>query len=83
MKLARRRTTADNDTGAFIWYELMTRNPDAARTFYDAVIGWRLASRDVGEGNMNYRIIRRTDSVMEGCVLARSQEVQDGGVWPA
>ena len=26
--------------GAFIWYELMTTDPDGAKAFYDAVVGW-------------------------------------------
>lgn len=74
---------ADSDTGAFIWYELMTPDPDAAKTFYDAVIGWDIAPRDVGEGNMDYRMIRRSDGGMAGGVLALSQEMRDGGALPA
>ena len=26
--------------GSFIWYELMTPDPAAAKAFYDAVVGW-------------------------------------------
>lgn len=74
---------ADSDTGAFIWYELMTPDPDAAKTFYDAVIGWNIAPRDVSEGNIDYRMIRRSDGGMAGGVLALSQEMQDGGALPA
>ena len=32
-------------TGGFIWYELMTPDPAAAKRFYDAVVGWDIASR--------------------------------------
>lgn len=39
---------ADSDTGAFIWYELMTPDPDTAKVFYDAVIGWDIAPRRCG-----------------------------------
>jgi uncharacterized protein len=27
-------------TGSFIWYELMSTDPDAATRFYGAVVGW-------------------------------------------
>ena len=73
----------DPDTGAFIWYELMTPDPDAAKTFYDAVIGWDIAPRDPGEGRMDYRMIRRSDGGMAGGVLALSREMLDGGARPA
>ena len=26
--------------GSHIWYELMTPDPDGAKAFYDAVVGW-------------------------------------------
>ena len=73
----------DPDTGAFIWYELMTPDPDAAKTFYDAVIGWDIAPRDPGEGGMDYRMIRRSDGGMAGGVLALSREMLEGGARPA
>ena len=73
----------DPDTGAFIWYELMTPDPDAAKRFYDAVIGWDIAPRDPGEGGMDYRMIRRSDGGMAGGVLALSREMLDGGARPA
>ncbi len=28
--------------GSFIWYELMTPDPDAAGKFYGAVLGWKI-----------------------------------------
>ena len=28
--------------GSFIWYELMTPDPEGAKAFYDAVIGWNV-----------------------------------------
>ena len=73
---------ADVDTGAFIWYELMTPDPDGAKAFYDAVIGWDVAPRDAGNTDMDYRMIRRSDGGMAGGVLALSQQMQDGGARP-
>lgn len=72
----------DPDTGAFIWYELMTPDPDAAKTFYDAVVGWDMAPCDAGEGGMDYRMIRRADGGMAGGVLALTPEMQSGGAKP-
>jgi predicted enzyme related to lactoylglutathione lyase len=46
-----------NPPGSIVWYELMTTQPDRAKTFYDAVAGW-----DTGppaEGPVDYRMIRR------------------------
>src|SRR3546814_13685412 len=35
--------TMTNPCGSFIWYELMTPDPDAAATFYGSVVGWKIA----------------------------------------
>ena len=32
-----------NPHGSFIWYELMTPDPDAAKRFYTKVVGWTIA----------------------------------------
>ena len=31
---------ADNETGRFVWHELMTSDPSAAEPFYKQVVGW-------------------------------------------
>lgn len=31
----------DNNTGRFVWYDLMTTDPTAAQAFYSEVIGWK------------------------------------------
>jgi len=43
-------------TSSFIWYELLTSDPDAAATFYSAVLGW--TASDSGQAGMDYRILR-------------------------
>ena len=48
-----------NPHGTPIWYELVTADPDAAKPFYDAVIGWTIAPRPPGE--MDYRMIATPD----------------------
>jgi predicted enzyme related to lactoylglutathione lyase len=34
-------TMTDNDTGRFVWFELMTTDPKGAIAFYTEVIGWK------------------------------------------
>ncbi len=46
---------ARNLHGSFIWYELMTHDPDAAKRFYDHVVGWTIEAAPSGE--MDYRMI--------------------------
>jgi uncharacterized protein len=41
--------------GAFVWYELMTSDPDAAAAFYTKVIGWTAA--DSGMPGMKYILV--------------------------
>lgn len=40
--------------GRFCWYELMARDPDAAQTFYCAVLGWTVW--DAGMTGIDYRL---------------------------
>lgn len=42
-----------NQHGSFIWYELLTSDPDAAAAFYSAVVGWNV--RDANQPGMDYR----------------------------
>lgn len=39
---------SDTNTGRFVWYELMTTNPAAAKGYYGEVIGWK--TQPFGEG---------------------------------
>lgn len=34
--------------GRFVWYELMTTEPDRAEAFYSDVIGWNVIRQDMG-----------------------------------
>lgn len=73
---------ANSDSGTFIWYELMTSDADAAKAFYDPVIGWNIGSRPTGDSDMDYRMIERTDGGMAGGVLNLSQSMIAGGAKP-
>lgn len=43
-----------NPHGSFVWYELITADPDAAAAFYGKVVGWSVAT--FAGGGMDYRL---------------------------
>lgn len=62
----------------FIWYELMTTDPDAAADFYGAVVGWKVGDPMPGSAT-DYRMIVRDDGGNAGGVLGLTPEMQQGG----
>jgi len=67
----------------FIWYELMTSDPAGAAAFYGAVVGWTIASHaDPAAGDMDYRMIGRSDGGNAGGVLALNADMLAGGARP-
>jgi predicted enzyme related to lactoylglutathione lyase len=76
-------TTAErsgpNPQGDFIWYELMTPDPDGSKAFYDAVVGW-----DIGEGAPEFNGYRMINSGggFAGGVLPLTDEMQQHGARP-
>jgi predicted enzyme related to lactoylglutathione lyase len=69
-----------NPQGDFIWYELMTPDPDGAKRFYGAVVGW-----DIGDpmpGPMDYRMIGRSDGGNAGGVLRITDDMASHGARP-
>ncbi len=81
------RAAANEDSrmsaqGSHIWYELMTPGPDGAKAFYEAVVpGWSIGERLPGE--MDYRMINRSDGGMGGGVLGLSPDMLSNGAKPA
>ena len=69
-----------NSTGGFIWYELMTPDPEGAKTFYDAVVGWTIGDGVAEYGG--YRMIGRSDGGFAGGVLPLTDEMQQHGARP-
>ena len=66
--------------GDFIWYELITPDPEGAKAFYEAVVGW-----NIGEAVpefQGYRMIGRSDGKFAGGVLPLSAEMQQHGARP-
>jgi len=72
-----------NPAGSFIWYELMTTDPDAAARFYGAVVGWQIVGHAEPGAAMDYRMIVRDDGGNAGGVLGLKAEHTASGARPA
>jgi predicted enzyme related to lactoylglutathione lyase len=53
-----------NPHGSFIWYELLTGDPDSAAAFYGDVVGWTAAS--AGQPGVDYRIFSAGSTQVAG-----------------
>jgi predicted enzyme related to lactoylglutathione lyase len=60
-----------NPHGSFIWYELLTADPDSAAAFYGEVIGWTAASAE--QPGIDYRLFSA-----EGTPVAGHMKLPDG-----
>lgn len=69
-----------NAPGSHIWYELITPDPGEAKAFYDAVVGWDIGPKLPGE--MDYRMIGRSDGGNAGGVLRLSDDMSKHGAKP-
>lgn len=72
--------TGPNPAGDFIWYELMTSDPDGAKAFYDAVVGWTIDPQSNFPNG--YRMIGRSDGKFAGGVLPLNEEMRQHGARP-
>ena len=68
-----------NPHGSFIWYELMSGDPDASKKFYDDVVGWKVGAKPPGD--MDYRMISAPDGDVGG-VLRLTEEMRKHGARP-
>jgi predicted enzyme related to lactoylglutathione lyase len=64
----------------FIWYELITRDPEAAAGFYGALLGW--TAEDSGQPGMDYRFFKR-DGAGVGGLMKIPAEAAANGMAPA
>jgi uncharacterized protein len=64
----------------FIWYELLTSDPDAAAKFYGAVVGWTVADSQMP--GMDYRILN-VGGVPIGGLMALPPGAAESGMRPA
>ena len=67
--------------GTFIWYELMTTDPQGAKAFYEAVVGWDMTT---GHGDTDdYGFLTAPDGAMVGGLLRLTNEMCAHGARPA
>ena len=71
--------TGPNPQGDFIWYELMTPDPEGSKAFYDAVVGWTIGDAEAAYNG--YRMIG-ADSGFAGGVLPLTEDMQQHGARP-
>ncbi|MCA1654186.1 MAG: VOC family protein [Sphingomicrobium sp.] len=69
-----------NPHGSFIWYELMSPDPEGSKAFYDAVVGWDIEPTSAGD--LDYRMIRRQDGGNAGGVIRLTDEMRSHGARP-
>jgi predicted enzyme related to lactoylglutathione lyase len=63
--------------GIFVWYELLSPDPDAASAFYGEVVGW--TARDSGMPGMDYRFLSMGDTGIAG-LMAPPAGMQPGWI---
>lgn len=71
--------TGPNPQGDFIWYELVTLDPEGSKAFYDAVVGW-----EIGEAQADYDGYRmiQAEGGFAGGVLPLTEEMRQHGARP-
>ena len=65
-----------NPHGSFIWYELLTGDPDAAATFYSDVIGW--TGKSAGMPGVDYRIFSAGSTGIAGYMKLPAEAARMG-----
>ena len=68
--------------GGFIWYELMTTDPDGAAAFYGPIVGWNIVGEPDPAAPVEYRHIVRSDGGSGGGVLKLTEQMRAGGARP-
>lgn len=65
-----------SDHGRFIWYELITPDPDGAKRFYGEVVGWTAQDLPAPPGMEPYAILQ-TDGVGVAGMMRRGEAMRD------
>jgi predicted enzyme related to lactoylglutathione lyase len=71
---------AENGRGKFVWYELMTTDPEAAKEFYTDVVGWGTQPFEHAQG-MDYTMWMKGESAVGG-LMEMPEEVRKSGAPP-
>jgi predicted enzyme related to lactoylglutathione lyase len=67
-----------NRHGTPIWYELMTKDPSSARSFYNTVVGWEIDESVPAGSAMDYRMISAKDGLVGGVYQLTDEMCQNG-----
>jgi uncharacterized protein len=70
-----------NRHGTPIWYELMCKDPQAARRFYQAVVGWQIDESPAPGSTMDYRMVNTTTGPVAG-VFTLTEDMCKQGAAP-
>ena len=71
-----------NKHGDFIWYELLTPDQEATRSFYESVVGWTIDKAPANAANgMDYRMINSASGPIAGS-MTLTADIQSGGMQP-
>lgn len=66
--------------GSWVWYELITADPEGAKAFYETVVGWSMTT-GAGDDN-NYGFITGPDGGMTGGVMPLTHAMASDGARP-
>ena len=67
--------------GSWIWYELMSPDPDGSKVFYEAVVGWSMTTGH--SEDTHYGFIACPDCGMTGGLMRLNAEMQQHGARPS
>ncbi|PJJ97608.1 glyoxalase [Lysobacteraceae bacterium NML91-0213] len=67
-----------NSHGEWIWFELLTPDPDAAQAFYGALLGW--TARPSGMADVDYRLLQAGDDQVGG-LMRQPAGMAGGPLW--
>jgi uncharacterized protein len=70
-----------NQHGDFLWYELITPDPDGAQTFYAPMLGWTV--RRTSMPDLDYRLAATAGGDVAGIVQTPANEAGDAAMPPA
>src|ERR1700733_15537513 len=79
MQARTRETDMLNSHGRFVWYELMTTDPEAAKVFYAKVVGW--GTVDASMGDIPYIVFTAGEASICG-LMNLPEEAQRMGAAP-
>jgi predicted enzyme related to lactoylglutathione lyase len=66
--------------GSWIWYELMSPDPEGAKAFYEPIVGWAMTT---GHGDTDdYGFLTAPDGAMVGGLLRLTTDMRDHGARP-